>query len=317
MKVPTPIRTPIRTPIITRRYKSSVEVKPVVALHSRIMGTRNGKTPIVFLHGLFGNAKNWTSSANSIIHHDPRAIHCLDLRNHGGSPHALPHDYHSLAMDVITYLENHAPQNQFILAGHSMGAKTAMLVALLRPDLVHKLIVIDNSPVNQPLPAEFAQYLEGMVQVEQMQKSLTKNLSTKDQLKQIDAVLKDYVPDKLTRVFLASNLKQSLLPPHHHSQHHALSKMAKPPLRFQIPVIPLQQHSLLENMGNWPQLHAKSKAATLVLRGLHSGFVTDQHIQNDFPRYFSHFRVRDFDCGHWLVSERKDQFVQEVLLFIQ
>ena len=99
--------------------------------------------PLVILPGLFGSKRNWTSIARQLAEH--HRVLTLDLRNHGESPWDSLHDYPSMAGDVAGFLETHAIPSAIVL-GHSMGGKVAMTLALTRPDLVEKLIVVDITP---------------------------------------------------------------------------------------------------------------------------------------------------------------------------
>lgn len=69
-----------------------------------------------------------------------------DLRGHGANPlQADPAQLHSwqvYADDVIAVLDARRV-TQTVLAGHSLGAVVAMLVAAARPDLVRALVLID------------------------------------------------------------------------------------------------------------------------------------------------------------------------------
>jgi pimeloyl-ACP methyl ester carboxylesterase len=94
-----------------------------------------------------------------------RPVYALDLRNHGDSPHSPQHDYLSLADDVAGFMAEHGLQNTTLI-GHSMGAKTAMALALRDPDLVDTLIAVDNAPVDAALKSEFGTYVQGMRKVE-------------------------------------------------------------------------------------------------------------------------------------------------------
>nr|WP_294914561.1 alpha/beta fold hydrolase [uncultured Neokomagataea sp.] len=97
---------------------------------------------IVFLHGLFGRARNLgflqRATANNFRTLAP------DLRNHGESPHG-PASYSAMAEDVLETLETHNI-NRFALVGHSMGGKVAMHLALKHPDRVSRLLVADMAP---------------------------------------------------------------------------------------------------------------------------------------------------------------------------
>lgn len=99
--------------------------------------------PLVILHGLFGSKRNWTSIAGLLGRH--HRVLAVDLRNHGTSPWDDRHDYPALAADVARFIEVEAGGRAPVV-GHSMGGKTAMLLALTRPELVERLVVVDIPP---------------------------------------------------------------------------------------------------------------------------------------------------------------------------
>jgi pimeloyl-ACP methyl ester carboxylesterase len=71
----------------------------------------------------------------------------------------------ALAEDVAGFIEQHELQDTTLI-GHSMGAKTAMTLALRSPELVSKLISVDNAPWDSALQSDFGKYIEGMRKVE-------------------------------------------------------------------------------------------------------------------------------------------------------
>lgn len=56
---------------------------------------------------------------------------CVDLRNHGDSPHTDEMGYRIMSEDVARLMSEQQIQ-QAIVVGHSMGGKVAMALALLR-----------------------------------------------------------------------------------------------------------------------------------------------------------------------------------------
>jgi len=65
---------------------------------------------------------------------------------------------------VSHFIDIHKLQNSTII-GHSMGAKTAMCVALSWPDKVANLIPVDNAPVDAALKSDFGTFVQGMREV--------------------------------------------------------------------------------------------------------------------------------------------------------
>ncbi|HVU34136.1 MAG TPA: alpha/beta fold hydrolase [Opitutaceae bacterium] len=102
-----------------------------------------GNPPLVILHGMLGSSRNWQSAGADLAarYH----VLALDLRNHGRSPHADPMTYDALMGDVLDWLDGHR-LGQVTLLGHSMGGKTAMLLACRHPARVARLFVVDIAP---------------------------------------------------------------------------------------------------------------------------------------------------------------------------
>ena len=100
---------------------------------------------LVFIHGLFGDMNNLGIIARAFSENYP--ILRVDLRNHGQSFHTDEMNYELMAQDLL-HLLDYLRLNKVILIGHSMGGKTAMKAAILRPESVEKLIVIDIAPIN-------------------------------------------------------------------------------------------------------------------------------------------------------------------------
>ena len=99
--------------------------------------------PVVILHGLLGSSSNWRSIARRLAEH--QRVFCLDLRNHGDSPHVDDMSYPLMADDVRAFMDSHAIESAVII-GHSMGGKTAMRLALDSPRRIDRLVVVDIAP---------------------------------------------------------------------------------------------------------------------------------------------------------------------------
>jgi pimeloyl-ACP methyl ester carboxylesterase len=115
---------------ITVRKLSSFAAVPLEFV--RIPGTRSTDAPVLFLHGLFGNKNNWRSIARRVTDECGRTTFCVDLRNHGDSPHTDPDSSVTLAMaeDVKDLLIRERIKSS-ILVGHSMGGRVALQLAYL------------------------------------------------------------------------------------------------------------------------------------------------------------------------------------------
>src|SRR5689334_5276895 len=47
------------------------------------------------------------------------------------------------------------------------GAKTAMTLALQKPDLIQNFVSVDNAPIDAALNGSFAKYIQGMRKIEE------------------------------------------------------------------------------------------------------------------------------------------------------
>nr|XP_021184901.2 protein ABHD11 [Helicoverpa armigera] len=119
--------------------------------------------PIIVLHGFLGGKRNWHTVSNRIACHTYRTVIAVDARNHGGSPHTDSHTYLDLAADVCKLIKKlHIKKS--VIMGHSMGGRTAMVLALTEPSKIARQIIIDISPVStcQSLKKFFPHVLEVM-----------------------------------------------------------------------------------------------------------------------------------------------------------
>ncbi len=99
--------------------------------------------PMVILHGLYGSSDNWTGIARQLSQYF-RVI-LPDQRNHGKSPHDPSHTYTDMSNDLNELVEK-LGIGRFILAGHSMGGKTAVYFARRWPEKVAALVIVDMTP---------------------------------------------------------------------------------------------------------------------------------------------------------------------------
>lgn len=148
--------------------------------------------PLIILHGLFGMLDNWQQFARELS--NDFSVFIIDLRNHGRSPHDDVLNYEVMAEDLFHFMESHFMFEAFVL-GHSMGGKTAMQMALMEPDMVQKLIVVDIAPKPYaPQHLDILKALDG-VPIDQVESRGEVNES-----------LKELVPQKGVRQFLMKNL---------------------------------------------------------------------------------------------------------------
>jgi pimeloyl-ACP methyl ester carboxylesterase len=101
-----------------------------------------GDGPVVtLLHGAFAGASSFAAQTPALAAAGFR-VHVPERRGHAHSPDIEgPLSYSVMADDTIAYLDQELPDGAH-LVGWSDGAVVALLVAMRRPDLVHRMVLI-------------------------------------------------------------------------------------------------------------------------------------------------------------------------------
>ncbi|KAL9055141.1 MAG: hypothetical protein Q9162_003718 [Coniocarpon cinnabarinum] len=223
-----------------------------------------------------------------------RPVYAIDLRNHGDSPHDPRHDYTVLGEDVEEFIHEHKLQPAALI-GHSMGAKTAMVVALHNSSLVEKLISVDNAPVDAALKSDFGKYIQGMKKVEEAK---TKRQS------EADEILKPFEESLPIRQFLLTNLVRDT------------DASGKPFQKFRVPIQTLANS--LDHMADFPYKdpdEVRYVGPTLFTRGTKSHYVADDTLPA-IGKFFPRFELKDIEAGHWIVSENPHAFREAAVDFL-
>ena len=244
----------------------------------------HGPVPLVMLHGLFGSGANFRTVAKRLA--ADRAVHCLDLRNHGNAPWDDEHTYPAMAADVVAWLDRMGLKKVDLL-GHSMGGKAAMVAALHAPERIRQLIVVDIAPVT------YTHTLTGYTQA-----MLDVDLNTAKTRGDVDRSLAETINEPAIRAFLLQNLKRS-----------------DAGLRWRIHLQALLRHG--GAIGGFPDFNATVyEGPSLFLHGDRSNYIRKQHTQT-IRALFPHARLQEVsDCGHWVHAEQPEAFLQTVASFL-
>ena len=133
---------------------ASVSPFEVVVLQHTDLGGE-GNPVMIVLHGMLGSSRNWQTTGRDLTAHFH--VFALDARNHGKSPHAPEMTYEAMVEDILDWMDAHAiPHATFV--GHSMGGKTAMLLACRHAERVERLVVVDIAPKNYHWVAHRAEF---------------------------------------------------------------------------------------------------------------------------------------------------------------
>ncbi len=254
-------------------------------LHTTEVGDRGPR--VVFLHGLFGQGRNFTQIAKA-LNPDLQSV-LVDLPNHGRSPWSATTDYEVAADTVATLLrDRYLDAGPVHLVGHSMGGKVAMTLALRHPGLIDRLVVVDISPVDSGGAGEFQHLLDSLGGLD---------LSAMDRRADADIALADKVSDERVRGFLLSNLHQG-------SDGFAW--------RANLDLL----RSGLSTIAGFPQVSGTFEGPVLWVAGEHSDYVLPEHAPRMRELFPATRLVTVKNAGHWVHSEQPDAFVSALRVFL-
>jgi len=241
--------------------------------------------PVLILPGLLGSARNWTSIAKQLA--DTHRVFALDLRNHGRSPWAETMSFDEMAGDVAAFIERHDLSPATVI-GHSLGGKVAMRLALARPDLVERLVVVDVAPV--AYTHTFGPFVEAMQALD---------LSVVQRRTDAELQLDRTLGDPVVGSFLLQNLVKA--------EHGFVWRVNLKALAANMP----------ELLGFPPSDdEAVYPGPTLFMAGARSRYVEPEHrplIARLFPNA-EHALIAG--AGHWVHAERPTEFLTQLRQFL-
>lgn len=255
-----------------------------MALHVLEVGETGPR--IVFLHGLFGQGRNFSQIAKALTPDYRSAL--VDLPDHGRSPWTDAVSYEGMADAVAATLQERYADEPAHVVGHSMGGKVAMLLALRHPELVERLVVVDISPAESEGAGEFAHLLDSLAGLD---------LAALTRRSDADEALAAAIPDDRVRGFLLQNLRT-----------------ATDGFTWQANLALLRRD--LAAIGGFPDLEGSFDHPVLWVAGDRSPYVQDEHA-DDMKRLFPRTTaVTIKGAGHWVHSEQPEAFVSALRVFL-
>ena len=254
-------------------------------LFSKIYGEGNPRK-ILLLHGLFGMGDNWATLARQ-WEELGLEIHVLDMPNHGRSPWTDSLAYEDMVDDIDAYVEE-KNLSSFVLLGHSLGGKTAMMFATLRPERVEKLIVVDIAPKYYPIHHHSI--------IDALQNLDTETLQSRNQAEEELAI---EISDAGIRQFLLKSLYRT--------------DEGNYAFRFHLDLIAEQ----IERVGEALPEIAYSDVEALFLYGKKSNYLIPEQDTDLIKKHFPNAQLLCVEnAGHWVHAEQPQKVYEAVREFI-
>uniref|UniRef100_A0ABI8A0M6 sn-1-specific diacylglycerol lipase ABHD11 n=1 Tax=Felis catus TaxID=9685 RepID=A0ABI8A0M6_FELCA len=268
---------------------------------SRLAGGPHG-TPWPYVDPFIPSCLHPSSPSFVLIDLQARlAVQCLsantslvltvDARNHGDSPHSPDMSYEAMSQDVQDLLTQ-LGLVPCVLVGHSMGGRTAMLLALQRPELVERLIAVDISPVETTSNSDFPSYMAAMRAVD-----VPDDMSRSSARKLADQQLSTVIQDTAVRQFLLTNLVE-----------------VDGRFVWRVNLEALAQH--VDKILAFPPRQESYPGPTLFLLGGNSQYVHPSH-HSEIRRLFPQAQMQTVpNAGHWIHADCPQDFMAAIRGFL-
>lgn len=234
-------------------------------------------SPLIIMHGLFGTLDNLKQIAKALSEH--HTVYLIDLPAHGASDTPTPLTLTEMALSVIRFAEAQNLQ-EFSILGHSLGGKVAMEIALLKPNMVSKVIVADIAPVKYERRHD--KIIQGLKAID---------LVNTENRQAADKTLSDYVNELGVRAFLLKSLRRSD------------DENVNWQWQFDL-------EALAENYDNLIDANKLGKYTrpVLFIIGGNSEYVTPGH-KEEIGARFNNAKAKVIqNAGHWLHAEKPAAF---------
>ncbi len=253
-------------------------------LNMIVTGTDTEQPPVLLAHGLFGSGKNLGGLARRLA--ETRRVISVEMRNHGDSFHDPDHSYPALATDLAKVIAANGGQADVL--GHSMGGKAAMMLALTRPELVRKLVVMDIAP--------YAYSHTQTALIDAMEGVVLNGLRLRSEA---DARLAASIPEPGIRAFLLQSLDLKSDPPR---------------WKYNLTALRDQMNQLI----GWPETAPKGtyEGPALFLAGAESDYCREPQVEA-IRAHFPQAKLRYFaGAGHWLHADRPAEVAEVTAEFL-
>ncbi len=256
-------------------------------LHVKTSG--EGDSNVVLLHGLFGSGKNLGQIARGLK--EAHRVHSVDLPDHGGSdwlPQASIQDY---ARCVAAWMTDQQLA-KFSVIGHSLGGKVAMQLAVNRPELIQRLVILDISPTSYSI-RRHDHIFSGLNAVK------AAGVKTRFEARE---VLLEHMDESSVADFLLTSAY--------------IDDFGLIDWRFNLAQLEIDYLQMLSGIEVQKARGLPCQIPSLVIRGADSSYVT-KTTKHDFAHLFSALDVVTVKgAGHWLHQEQTEKVLSIIRRFI-
>lgn len=253
-------------------------------------------TPLVIVHGLFGQKQNWNSVGKALHKKLEAPVYAVDVRNHGNSPHTDTMTYTEMAEDLVEFIDKvkeKTKKKRVNVLGHSMGGKIVMRMAIDSKwcDRIEKLIVEDVSPKG---------YSRRHVEFRELIKTM-RNVNLSRTRQQVLKDLEESIPELSMRQFILTNLQPN---PKNSGE-----------MEWKVNINTIDAH--VEEILGYSLPVGSYRGPVLFLHGAKSGYVPDSH-KPDIKCLFPQVRFDAIpDAGHWVHADKPQLFIESVYKFLK
>lgn len=247
-----------------------------------------GNNSLIILHGLYGCSDNWLQIANKVS--KELKVFMPDARNHGRSEWSNTHNYKVMAEDLKSFIDENSITSP-IIAGHSMGGKTAIEFASIYPDIISKLIVIDISPGKYHFSPDnnTISHEEILSTLNNIDLSKYNNIS--DTFEDLKFKLKN---ERLSR-FMMKNI---------------YNKDSQLNWKININTLRNELESIMDEV---PSNRKKVETETLILKAQNSNYIKAGSYK-ELLKTFNNFTIKEIpDSGHWVHVDNPIKTTNEIL----
>lgn len=253
----------------------------------------NNPQKVLVLHGVFGNKSNWSTVAKKLA--SKYEVIVLDMPNHGLNPKKTTQatTYEFLVECIEDFIKSklNGPVN---IIGHSMGGKTAMLLAQKSPNLFKKLVVVDIAPKDIFLRETYALY-------EALGKIGTPKVSTKSRDEVRDIILNTCDNSRELAAYMIKSYKK--LDENYYTWQFELNSI----------------YEGFYNIAQFPKktIDFKMNIPLLVVKGQNSSYINLPEDEKCFDEYFNSYKIEIIEnTNHNPHVENTAEFIKSVFKFI-